>query len=191
MRHRIIDTFTGPFALIQDQDGELATSWLYPEFQVTLAASHHDPRLLPDLARRLARYFNGKDVDFSDVPLPSGAEFFQKCWEACRNIPRGKTRGYGELARAAGGDHAAARAAGQAMRRNRLPIIIPCHRVIAADGRLHGFAGTSDRESPELGIKYALLRMEGAIPAAKHGPRATPEAPEAPEVLESLFAVTA
>jgi hypothetical protein len=71
------------------------------------------------------------------------------------------------------------------MRHNYLPIVIPCHRVIAAGGRLHGFAGSCDSDSPALGIKYALLRMEGAIPASKHERGSTPEA------IESLFAVTA
>jgi hypothetical protein len=57
--------------------------------------------------------------------------------------------------------------------------------VIGAGGRLHGFAGSCDADSPELGIKYALLRMEGAIPASEH------ESRTAPEAIESLFAVTA
>ena len=87
----------------------------------------------------------------------------RRCWEACRSIPRGETRSYGELATMAGGRANAARAAGQAMRRNRLPIIIPCHRVISASGGLHGFSGSCDQGGPALAVKRALLQMEGAL----------------------------
>ena len=87
----------------------------------------------------------------------------RRCWEACRSIPRGETRSYGELATMAGERGNAARAAGQAMRRNRLPIIIPCHRVISAAGGLHGFSGSSDQAGPALAVKRALLQIEGAL----------------------------
>ena len=69
----------------------------------------------------------------------------------------------------AGGRGSAARAAGQAMRRNRLPIIIPCHRVVSAAGRLHGFGGSCDQAGPALAVKRALLRMEGALKRIEPG----------------------
>jgi len=162
MRHRIIKTFTGPFALIQHDDGELATTWLSRETESLLAGSRSDSRLLPELADQLVRYFAGELVDFTDVATPKGSAFFRKCWQACRKIPRGQTISYAELAQRAGSP-GAARAAGQAMRNNELPIIIPCHRVIGAGGRLHGFGGNCDSSSHELDIKRALLTMERAI----------------------------
>lgn len=119
-----------------------------------------------DVAGRLDRYFRGDDVDFSDVPTPLGPDFTARCWEACRRIPRGSTISYGDLVRWAGGRAGAARAAGQAMRRNPLPIIVPCHRVISSDGGLYGYAGTTDPGSLELDRKRLLLRLEGALPVA-------------------------
>ncbi|MCI0366406.1 MAG: methylated-DNA--[protein]-cysteine S-methyltransferase [Phycisphaerales bacterium] len=165
MRHRILDTFTGPFAIIQHDDGSLVTSWLSKSTRHLLDLSRRDPKLLPELARRLMSYFEGEHVDFSDVRTPSGGEFYHRCWNACRRIPRGKTLSYGELAHRAGSADAA-RAAGQAMRNNPLPIIVPCHRVIGSSGRLHGFGGTCNADAPELNVKTALLRMEGALPPA-------------------------
>ncbi len=165
VRYRILVTPTGRFALIEDGCGTLSTTWLdltddchrLPDDAI------QDERLLPELAARLERYFSGYVVDFGDVPTPTGSPFMRRCWEACRSIPRGETRSYGELATMAGGRGNAARAAGQAMRRNRLPIIIPCHRVISAGGGLHGFSGSSDQGGPALAVKRALLQMEGAL----------------------------
>ncbi len=163
MRHRIIRTFTGPFVIIQEADGSLRTSWLNRETESLLRHSREDRALLPDLADRLSRYFAGEtDIDFSDVPLASGGEFHRRCWKACRRIPRGEVRSYGELA-ALAGSPAAARAAGQAMRNNQLPIIVPCHRVIGSNGLLHGFGGTTNQGSKPLDIKRCLLEMEGAL----------------------------
>ena len=165
VRYRILSKPTGRFALIKDGWGTLSTTWL------DLTDDSHglpddaiqDERLLPELAARLERYFAGEVVDFGDVPTPTGSPFMRRCWEACRSIPRGETRSYGELATMAGGRANAARAAGQAMRRNRMPIIIPCHRVISAAGGLHGFSGSCDQDGPALAVKRALLQMEGAL----------------------------
>lgn len=87
-------------------------------------------------ARQLERYRADPDTVF-DLPLAiAGSDFQQRVWEAMRAIPRGRTRTYGELALELGGE---ARAVGQACGDNRLPIVIPCHRVVAADG-IGGFA---------------------------------------------------
>ena len=163
MRHRIINTCTGPFALMENDRGEITTMWVTPSIRKTLKASRLEPTLHADLARRLRAYFNGDArVRFDDVETPAGSEFFQRCWDACRRIPRGQTRSYAELAAMAGSGSSAARAAGQAMRNNPLPIIVPCHRVVASSGRLHGFAGSCAPDSPELSIKNTLLELEGA-----------------------------
>ena len=107
-----------------------------------LAAAAQDPEnaLAERAARQLERYRQDPDAQF-DLPLAiAGTPFQRSVWEAMRAIPRGRTRTYGELARALGGE---ARAVGQACGDNRLPIVIPCHRVVAADG-IGGFAHATD-----------------------------------------------
>jgi methylated-DNA-[protein]-cysteine S-methyltransferase len=91
-------------------------------------------------ARQLERYRDDPDATFDLPLLIEGTAFQRGVWEAMRAIPRGRTRTYGELARELGGE---ARAVGQACGDNRLPIVIPCHRVVAADG-IGGFAHATD-----------------------------------------------
>lgn len=155
-----IDTPTGPFAILRRERGDLGTMWLDDDAPLPSSA-RRDPGLEPQLVRRLQRYFDGADVAFDEVPLPRGGAFFRRCWDLCRAIPRGRTRSYGDLARDAGSP-AAPRAAGQAMRRNPLPIIVPCHRVVSADGELGGFCGTREPDADPLARKSWLLAMEGA-----------------------------
>lgn len=162
MRHVILDTFTGPFVVMLGEDEELGTSWLTERLKGSLEHSRHDRRLRPDVVGRLRKYFDGEAVDFRDVEIRGGAAFQRRCWEACRRIPRGVTITYAQLA-ARAGSPSAFRAAGQAMRHNRLPVIVPCHRVIASGGGLHGFAGSINSAGRELDIKRRLLQMEGAI----------------------------
>ena len=114
-----------------------------------------DPAPLRAAARQLERYFAGALREF-DLPLaPAGTPFQLEVWEALRRIPYGKTISYGELARRLGRP-AASRAVGAANGSNPLPIVVPCHRVIGADGSLTGFGGG-------IAIKRALLELEGAL----------------------------
>ncbi len=100
------------------------------------AASAPRNALAERVARQLERYREDPDAVF-DLPLQvEGTPFQRRLWDALCQIPRGKTLTYGELARRLGGE---ARAVGQACGDNRLPIVIPCHRVVAADG-IGGFA---------------------------------------------------
>lgn len=102
------------------------------------------------------KYFSGVKVDFAlPVVLPALPPFTKKVLENCKKIPYGKTLTYKELARKSGNARAA-RAVGNALRRNPLPIIIPCHRVIGCDGGLHGYMGKEGVE-----IKRQLLKLEG------------------------------
>ena len=119
-----------------------------------------DSERFADLRARLVRYFDGRDERFDDVPLDlDGASgFYRRAWAACRTIPRGETRSYKWLARAAAGNPNAARAAGGAMANNRVPIIVPCHRVVGTDGALRGFGSGKTR----VDLKRRLLDMEGA-----------------------------
>lgn len=172
-RYRVLDSPTGKFILTQSNMGELRTGWAAgwsddpvdeAEWLYLLPGELvEDAKLLPDLAGRIERFFAGKVVSFENVPTPNGSAFQTACWEACRAIPRGETITYGELAEQAGSTVTAARAAGQSMRRNPLPIIVPCHRVVGSQG-LHGFAGSDDPASDNVAVKQWLLAMEGAIP---------------------------
>jgi methylated-DNA-[protein]-cysteine S-methyltransferase len=109
-----------------------------------------------EVKRQLKAYFAGKLTDF-DLPLsPQGTEFQLKVWKTLRTIPYGKTWSYGELARRIKRP-AASRAVGAANGQNPIPVIVPCHRVIGADGSLTGFGGG-------LPIKQKLLALEGALP---------------------------
>jgi methylated-DNA-[protein]-cysteine S-methyltransferase len=112
-----------------------------------------------DVLDQLFHYFEDPDWRF-DLPIAMGGTPFQcRAWEALRGIPSGSTRSYGELARALG---SSPRAVGGACRRNPIPIVIPCHRVIAAGGRAGGFMG--QREGHALSIKMWLLEHERRDP---------------------------
>ena len=108
------------------------------------------------LRKQLTRYFAGKRVRF-DVPLDlsRGTAFQRAVWRACARIPNGETCSYAELARMAGRP-GAARAVGNAMHNNPVPIVVPCHRVIKSDGSLGGFGSG-------VSIKKKLLRLEEAV----------------------------
>lgn len=111
------------------------------------------PQLYEDLARRLSAYFAGHRVDFLDkLDLSTATPFQREVWGATRLIPYGETRSYAWVA-AQIGKPEAVRAVGQALRRNPLPVIIPCHRVLASNGGLGGFSGG-------LEMKRFLLSLE-------------------------------
>ncbi|MCL4522564.1 MAG: methylated-DNA--[protein]-cysteine S-methyltransferase [Acidobacteria bacterium] len=105
--------------------------------------------------KQLREYFSGQRKKF-DVPLDlEGTPHQLRIWEALCGIPYGATLTYGELARRVGLPTAAARAAGRACATNPIPVVVPCHRVIGGDGKLHGFGGG-------LPLKEALLELEGS-----------------------------
>jgi methylated-DNA-[protein]-cysteine S-methyltransferase len=108
------------------------------------------------VAHLLQRFATGEPVDFDDIPVSlAGMTSFQKqIVAACRAVPWGETASYGELA-AAVGHPGAARAVGTVMRKNRVPLIIPCHRVLAAGGQLGGYSAPSG-----LDMKRRLLALE-------------------------------
>ena len=114
-----------------------------------------DPTPFLEIERCLRKYTAGDifALDQIQLDLSSAPPFFRAAWTACRQIPPGETRSYAWLATEAG-NPLAMRAAGQAMARNRFPLIVPCHRVIASDGGLGGYGGGG------LEVKARLLRME-------------------------------
>jgi len=111
--------------------------------------------LLDEAVAQLASYFDGALSAF-DLPLnPHGTDFQKKVWDLMRAIPYGGTRAYADLAPDL---KSAARAVGGACGANPIPVIIPCHRVLAAGGKMGGFSGGDG-----IPTKVALLRLEGAI----------------------------
>jgi methylated-DNA-[protein]-cysteine S-methyltransferase len=113
----------------------------------------------PDARTQLAEYFDGTRTTFELALSPKGTPFQLRVWEALRQIPYAATASYGEIA-AAIGQPSAPRAVGLANNRNPIAIIIPCHRVIGADGRLVGYGGGLDR-------KRYLLDLEATSPARR------------------------
>ena len=113
------------------------------------------PYLVENLLDRLKTYFAGCEVTFPDELDLSGATPFQcEVWQATRLIPYGETRSYAWIAEQIG-KPGAARAVGQALARNPLPVIVPCHRVVTNDGKLGGF-------SRGLKMKKYLLALEAS-----------------------------
>jgi methylated-DNA-[protein]-cysteine S-methyltransferase len=112
--------------------------------------------VLKKTAKQLTQYFAGQRQTF-DVPLDlsGGTAFQQAVWQALLAIPSGKTTSYGSISKTTG-NAAAVRAVGAAVGRNPISIIVPCHRVLGADGSLTGYAGGLDR-------KTALLKLEGLL----------------------------
>ena len=131
---------------------------LLPEgAQAETAASQSDDPLVQAIHAELDRYFAGKPVDFADVPLDLDGHtpFRRAVWDAAaRRVPWGETESYGGLSRALGRSNRAAVAVGQALAANPIPIVIPCHRILGAGGKLTGFSGG-------LEWKRRLLALEG------------------------------
>ena len=99
--------------------------------------------VLEETARQLSEYFSGKRREFSLPLSPKGTEFQLRVWRALETIPYGETRSYGDMARLIGSPKAC-RAVGMANHRNPISIIVPCHRVVGANGSLTGYGGGLD-----------------------------------------------
>ena len=116
------------------------------------------PPEVSDVIAAVKRYFNGEEVDFSDVRLDLAKEevFFGQVYAALRDVGWGHTTTYGTLAKALGAGPQAARDVGQAMAKNPVPLIIPCHRVLAAGGKVGGFSAPGGATA-----KIHMLELEG------------------------------
>lgn len=116
-----------------------------------------DLPVLAEARRQLGDYFRRQRRDF-DLPLaPRGTDFQQRVWQGLRGIGWGETSSYGEMARRLGMSTAASRAVGLANGRNPIAIIIPCHRVVGADGKLVGYAGGLQRKQTLLDLESEVL----------------------------------
>ena len=151
MARTVVDTPIGPLGLIAS---DVALQGVVFDGR-RIRADGSSP-VLDDATRQLESYFDGDLVAF-DLPLElSGTDFQRQCWLALATIPYGQTVSYGEQARRLGLGSDKARAVGAANGSNPLPIVLPCHRVIGADGSLTGFGGG-------LHVKRFLLELEGAL----------------------------
>lgn len=144
------DAPVGRIALMGEGDALIALS--LPNQPVPLMVER-ETAVLKEAKHQLDAYFNGTLREF-DIPLKlTGTPFRLKVWQALRQIPYGQVISYGELARRIG-QPVATRAVGGANHHNPISIIIPCHRVIAADGTIGGYGGG-------LALKRTLLQLEG------------------------------
>jgi O-6-methylguanine DNA methyltransferase len=128
--------------------------------QVSGASKASEPPFqIATIINRVCKHLQGELQDFRDIPvdLRGAGPFVQKVCEAARKIPAGQTATYTELATALG-QPAAARAVGRALGRNPIPLIIPCHRILAARGKPGGFSAHGGRAT-----KAKLLAIEGAV----------------------------
>jgi len=159
----IYDTYdspVGPLLLAADDDGLRLVEFHESRHRIRREADWRegDHAVLRATRAQLGEYFAGRRRTF-ELPLaPRGTEFQRAVWHMLATIPFGSTISYAQLA-AKVGKPSAMRAVGAANGRNPLPIVLPCHRVIGADGSLTGFGGG-------LPTKQFLLELEGALPRA-------------------------
>lgn len=161
LKYFILDTDAGKVGIMASSGG-LVKSTLPAESEEEVRLSlgeaaktaARSPDIFTDLVERLKLYFSGRKVEFNDkLDLSGATPFRQAVWEKTRLIPYGETRSYLWIAEQMGKPEAA-RAVGQALGKNPLPVIVPCHRVVANDGSLGGFTGGLD-------MKRRLLALEG------------------------------
>ena len=162
-RHVIVESPVGSLTMVRDDTG--ITGLYYRGHWTRPDRNSLGPQVEPTIGHgfdeaiaQLAEYFSGQRREF-DLPLnPRGSDIARRVWQLLTEIPYGQTTTYGELARRIGGG-ISPRDVGGFVGHNPLSIVIPCHRVVGAGGKLTGYAGG-------LGRKRYLLEREKAIPAA-------------------------
>ena len=143
---RTVESPLGPLALVAENGALTELRW-------GRAARADSSNLLERAAAELTAYFAG-DLGTFDLPVaPGGTEHDRAVWQAMQRIPPGETRTYGEVARDIG---SSPRAVGNACGRNPIPIIVPCHRIVAAGRAISGYSGQGGAET-----KRFLLALEG------------------------------
>lgn len=163
-RYCLVSTPWGPFTIVTRGDRLLETRLpvlseadCLRDLKRRRPNAIHDPELLPDLQDAIDAYYHGERVKFrAKLFYDRITEFERDVLSACRRIPYGQVRSYGDLARQAGSP-GAARAVGSVMARNRHPLIVPCHRVVAAGNKTGGFSSAGG-----ISQKLAMLELEGA-----------------------------
>ena len=139
----VIDSPVGPLEI--GTDGSAITKVWFVE-QSPTALADNAPEVLTEAVHQLEDYFDGERSDF-ELPLaPRGTDFQRRVWAELEKIPYGETASYGEIAGRLGLPPGASRAVGLANGSNPIAIVVPCHRVIGADGSLTGYAGGLERK---------------------------------------------
>lgn len=143
-------------AALPESSDERARASLARRFPGAVEAE--PPSFVERAIERIAGLLAGDRTDLGDVPLDlsAGSEFERGVWEAARRIPCGEVRSYGDIAREIGAPQGA-QAVGVALGRNPVPILVPCHRVLAADGRSGGFSAPGG-----VATKFRIFEIEGA-----------------------------
>ena len=153
----VVDSPIGELRLVAAEDAVTAIEFSPFGSARDVGERRDDDPLLCRVADQLAAYFRGELQRF-DLPLaPRGTEFQRRVWDELQLIDWGSTTSYGELARRIGLTPAASRAVGLANGRNPIPVVIPCHRVIGANGKLTGYAGGVDRKQTLLDLETTGL----------------------------------
>jgi methylated-DNA-[protein]-cysteine S-methyltransferase len=154
--HAVLASPIGPLTAVRD-DGVLVGLWMgSPPAAETLGL--RDDAAFDDVREQLAQHFAGSRTSF-DLPLrASGNPLQLAVWQLISAIPYGATRTYGDLARDLG-DRTLAQAVGAACGRNPLPVVVPCHRVVGADGSLVGFGGGLERKRFLLDLEHRDERL--------------------------------
>jgi methylated-DNA-[protein]-cysteine S-methyltransferase len=166
-RHVVVDTRLGKVTLVAA--GESVVGLYFPHHwyrpaRDTLGAEVPvaDDALLSLAAGQLGEYLAAERISFDLPTATNGDPFQERVWQLLTDIPRGETVTYGELA-AQLGDKALAQSVGQAVGRNPLSVIVPCHRVVGADGRLTGYAGGLKRKQFLLDLEEPALAKAGRL----------------------------
>lgn len=165
LKYDIFETAYGWIGVVASENGiaritlpELTAADAESELGLAIHDAQRDSSRFEELRASLDRYFSGEPEDLTQIAIDlDDPEFFTRARAACRTIPAGETRTYAWLAEAAGSPNAI-RAAGQSMARNPVPLLVPCHRVVGSNGRLHGFGGGIG-----LPLKARLLQLEGHL----------------------------
>jgi len=154
----IYDTPIGKIRIAEDGNAITEIDLLSLEFPVS-TIEMKETGLIRKAYEELMEYLNGRRKEFS-VPLnPKGTDFQRNVWNVLQTIPYGETRSYGQVAVQAGNPKAS-RAVGMANNRNPILIMIPCHRVIGADGSLTGYGGGLDLKEHLLNLEREGVRRE-------------------------------
>jgi methylated-DNA-[protein]-cysteine S-methyltransferase len=156
-RWSAFDTRFGRQAAAIDADGRLVRYWLHADAKRRPFSGTEDDAALESVRVQVAEYGAGARTAF-DLPLhiEEGSDFERGVWSAMLAIPFGETLSYGAIAKGLGGGPEAARAVGVACNRNPIPLVVPCHRVVGANGALVGFGGGID-------LKRKLLDFESVV----------------------------
>ncbi len=157
-----LTVFDSPVGILALQAEDGAITKLYLPGGALPGGGEEESALLRQGREQVLEYLSGKRRTF-DLPLaPAGTPFQRSVWRALLAIPYGETRSYRDIALAVGRPRAV-RAVGQANHHNPIPILIPCHRVVGADGTLTGYAGG-------LALKEKLLRLEAGAAGKERSP---------------------